>query len=71
MWTHRMVPDTVVEQAACPGHIWAVLLNNMRTVFAPIEILDTRIFRHYCEEATCVQMSIPGTISPQQPHAED
>ena len=70
MWVHRMILDAEMEQARCPGFIVSSVVNEMRGHFFPIEELNTRVFRHQGGlEATCIQVSLPGTCSPLEPHA--
>ncbi len=70
MWIHRMIRDVELETAWDTAVIVNETINEMRRNFYPIEPLDTRIFRHHSLGATCIQISIPGSCSPQNPHGE-
>lgn len=70
MWIHRMITDLELRLAFDPAVIVNETINEMRKNFSPIETLDTRIFRHHNLEATCIQISIPGSCTPQNPRGE-
>ena len=70
MWVHRMILDREIELARNPAGIIVSVVNEMRSNFTPVDLLDTRVFRHYSLPAICIQVSLPGSCCPQNPRGE-
>ncbi len=66
-----MILHAELEQARCPEVIVTSVVNEMRGHFAPVEELQTRVFRYEGGfGATCIQVSLPGTCSPLEPKGD-